>query len=122
LNIFKVKLELNSKDYSCKDEFRVTKFLRKNPTQQNSIFKMGKGTNFTLKSLDRILRIYNISVINFFHGFEKETGSLENIESSERINKILEILKFLNRNTVNKLVFQIQTSLMLSSRQEQSLA
>jgi hypothetical protein len=54
---------------------------------------MEKGTNFTLKSLDRILKIHDISIINFFHKFDKETKTPANIECVERITMLLDSLQ-----------------------------
>ena len=45
-------------------------FANKNNLSKIQYFKMEKGTNFTLKSLDRILKIHDISIINFFHKFD----------------------------------------------------
>lgn len=68
-------------------------FADKTQLSRIQYFKMEKGTNCTLKSLDRVLKLHNISIINFFHGFKKETDSIKSSQNKERINKILELLK-----------------------------
>jgi len=68
-------------------------FADKNKLSKIQYFKMEKGTNFTLKSLDRILKIYDISIINFFHKFDKETKTLNNIECVDRITLLLDSLQ-----------------------------
>ena len=68
-------------------------FADKNNLSKIQYFKMEKGTNFTLKSLDRILKIHDISIINFFHKFDKETKTPANIECVERITMLLDNLQ-----------------------------
>ena len=68
-------------------------FADKNKLSKIQYFKMEKGTNFTLKSLDRILKIHDISIINFFHKFDKETKTPANIECAERITMLLDNLQ-----------------------------
>ena len=68
-------------------------FADKNKLSKIQYFKMEKGTNFTLKSLDRILKIYDISIINFFHKFDKEAKTLNNIECVDRITLLLDSLQ-----------------------------
>lgn len=68
-------------------------FADKNNLSKIQYFKMEKGTNFTLKSLDRILKIHDISIINFFHKFDKETKTPANIECAERITMLLDNLQ-----------------------------
>ncbi len=68
-------------------------FADKNNLSKIQYFKMEKGTNFTLKSLDRILKIHDISIINFFHKFDKETKTPANIECVERITMLLDSLQ-----------------------------
>jgi len=68
-------------------------FADKNNLSKIQYFKMEKGTNFTLKSLDRILKIHDISIINFFHKFDKETKTPANIECVERITMLLDSLR-----------------------------
>jgi len=68
-------------------------FADKNKLSKIQYFKMEKGTNFTLKSLDRVLKIHDISIINFFHKFDKETKILANIECVGRILMLLDFLK-----------------------------
>ena len=76
---------------------------------------MEKGTNFTLKSLDRILKIHDVSIINFFHKFDKETKSPTNIECVDRISMLLDFtqksklefsrsLGFSNANQINAIL------------------
>ena len=76
---------------------------------------MEKGANCTLKSLDRVLKLHNISIINFFHGFKKETHSIKSSQNKEWINKILKLLKnsknelsqkigFSNSNQINAIL------------------
>ena len=76
---------------------------------------MEKGTNFTLKSLDRILKIHDISIINFFHKFDKETKTPTNIKCVDRITILLDSLKqsklefsksigFSNANQINAIL------------------
>ena len=68
-------------------------FAEKNNMSKIQYFKMEKGTNFTLKSLDRILKIHDISIINFFHKFDKETKTPANIECIDRITILLDNLQ-----------------------------
>ena len=68
-------------------------FADKNNLSKIQYFKMEKGTNFTLKSLDRILKIHDISIINFFHKFDEETKTPANIECAERITMLLDNLQ-----------------------------
>ena len=68
-------------------------FANKNNLSKIQYFKMEKGTNFTLKSLDRILKIHDISIINFFHKFDKETKTPANIKCAERITMLLDNLQ-----------------------------
>ena len=68
-------------------------FADKNKLSKIQYFKMEKGTNFTLKSLNRILKIYDISIINFFHKFDKEAKTLNNIECVDRITLLLDSLQ-----------------------------
>lgn len=68
-------------------------FADKNNLSKIQYFKMEKGTNFTLKSLDRVLKIHGISIINFFHKFDKETKTPANIECVERITMLLDSLQ-----------------------------
>ncbi|MDG1386465.1 MAG: hypothetical protein P8P33_05520 [Flavobacteriaceae bacterium] len=68
-------------------------FADKNNLSKIQYFKMEKGTNFTLKSLDRVLKIHDISIINFFHKFDKETKNPANIECVERITMLLDSLQ-----------------------------
>ena len=68
-------------------------FADKNKLSKIQYFKMEKGTNFTLKSLDRVLKIHDIPIINFFHKFNKETKTPANIECVGRISMILDFLQ-----------------------------
>ena len=68
-------------------------FADKNKLSKIQYFKMEKGTNFTLKSLDRILKIHDISIINFFHKFDKEIKTPTNVECVDRIAIVLDSLK-----------------------------
>ena len=68
-------------------------FADKNKLSKIQYFKMEKGTNFTLKSLDRILKIHDISIINFFHKFDKETKTPTNVECVDRIIILLDSLQ-----------------------------
>ena len=68
-------------------------FADKNKLSKIQYFKMEKGTNFTLKSLDRILKIHDISIINFFHKFDKETKTPTNVECVNRITILLDSLQ-----------------------------
>ena len=90
-------------------------FAVKNKLSKIQYFKMEKGTNFTLKSLDRVLKIHDISIINFFHKFDKETKILANIECVGRILMLLDFLKksklefsksigFANSNEINAIL------------------
>ena len=90
-------------------------FAVKNKLSKIQYFKMEKGTNFTLKSLDRVLKIHDISIINFFHKFDKETKILANIECVGRILMLLDFLKksklefsksigFANANQINAIL------------------
>ena len=67
-------------------------FAEKNNLSKIQYFKMEKGTNFTLKSLDRILSIHDITIINFFHRFEKDPKPSNDTKCIDRINLILETL------------------------------
>lgn len=90
-------------------------FADKNKLSKIQYFKMEKGTNFTLKSLDRILKIHDVSIINFFHKFDKETKSPTNIECVDRISMLLDFtqksklefsrsLGFSNANQINAIL------------------
>ena len=90
-------------------------FAVKNKLSKIQYFKMEKGTNFTLKSLDRILKIHDISIINFFHKFDKETKTPTNIKCVDRITTLLDSLKqsklefsksigFSNANQINTIL------------------
>ena len=68
-------------------------FADKNKLSKIQYFKMEKGTNFTLKSLDRVLKIHDIPIINFFHKFNKETKTPAKIECVGRISMILDFLQ-----------------------------
>ena len=68
-------------------------FADKNKLSKIQYFKMEKGTNFTLKSLDRILKIHDVRIINFFHKFNKESKTPTNIECVERIITIFNSLQ-----------------------------
>ena len=59
-------------------------FAEKNKLSKIQYFKMEKGTNFTLKSLDRVLKIHDISIINFFHKFDKEAKTPTNVECARK--------------------------------------
>ena len=85
-------------------------FADKNNLSKIQYFKMEKGTNFTLKSLDRILKIHDISIINFFHKFDKETKTPANIECVERITMLLDCLQ------QSKLVFSKSLGLSNANR------
>jgi len=90
-------------------------FADKNKLSKIQYFKMEKGTNFTLKSLDRILKIHDISIINFFHKFDKEIKTPTNVECVDRIAIVLDSLKqsklefsksigFSNANQINAIL------------------
>ena len=90
-------------------------FADKNKLSKIQYFKMEKGTNFTLKSLDRVLKIHDISIINFFHKFDKETKKPTNIKCVDRITTLLDSLKqsklefsksigFSNANQINTIL------------------
>ena len=90
-------------------------FADKNKLSKIQYFKMEKGTNFTLKSLDRILKIHDISIINFFHKFDKETKTPTNVECVDRIIILLDSLQqsklefsksigFSNANQINAIL------------------
>lgn len=90
-------------------------FAEKNKLSKIQYFKMEKGTNFTLKSLDRVLKIHDISIINFFHKFDKEAKTPTNVECAERIAILLDSLKlsklefsksigFSNANQINAIL------------------
>ena len=90
-------------------------FAEKNNMSKIQYFKMEKGTNFTLKSLDRILKIHDISIINFFHKFDKETKTPTNVECVDRIIILLDSLQqsklefsksigFSNANQINAIL------------------
>ncbi|PSR10170.1 MAG: hypothetical protein C7M88_03565 [Candidatus Arcticimaribacter sp.] len=90
-------------------------FADKNKLSKIQYFKMEKGTNFTLKSLDRILKIHDISIINFFHKFDKEIRTPTNVECGDRIAIVLDSLKqsklefsksigFSNANQINAIL------------------
>ena len=90
-------------------------FADKNKLSKIQYFKMEKGTNFTLKSLDRILKIHDISIINFFHKFDKETKTPTNVECVNRITILLDSLQqsklefsksigFSNANQINAIL------------------
>ena len=90
-------------------------FADKNKLSKIQYFKMEKGTNFTLKSLDRILKIQDISIINFFHKFDKETKTPTNVECVDRIIILLDSLQqsklefsksigFSNANQINAIL------------------
>ena len=65
VHIKKLRLEAGFSSYEV--------FADKNKLSRIQYFKMEKGTNFTLKSLDRILNIHDIGIVNFFHLLEKKT-------------------------------------------------
>ncbi|MDB9837151.1 hypothetical protein OAC51_09680 [Flavobacteriaceae bacterium] len=90
-------------------------FADKNKLSKIQYFKMEKGTNFTLKSLDRILKIHDISIINFFHKFDKEIKTPTDVECVDRIAIVLDSLKqsklefsksigFSNANQINAIL------------------
>ena len=90
-------------------------FADKNKLSKIQYFKMEKGTNFTLKSLDRILKIHDLSIINFFHKFDKETKTPTNVECVDRIIILLDSLQqsklefsksigFSNANQINAIL------------------
>jgi len=90
-------------------------FADKNKLSKIQYFKMEKGTNFTLKSLDRVLKIHDISIINFFHKFDKEAKTPTNIKCVDRITTLLDSLKqsklefsksigFSNANQINTIL------------------
>ena len=64
-------------------------FADKNKLSRIQYFKMEKGTNFTLKSLDRILNIHDIGIVNFFHLLEKKPKKAIETSCSVRMNELL---------------------------------
>ena len=64
-------------------------FADKNKLSRIQYFKMEKGTNFTLKSLDRILNIHDIGIVNFFHLLEKNPKKAIETSCSVRMNELL---------------------------------
>tara|TARA_B100000767_G_scaffold212526_1_gene199759 strand:+ start:576 stop:1049 length:474 start_codon:yes stop_codon:yes gene_type:complete len=68
-------------------------FADKNRLSRIQYFKMEKGTNFTLKSLSRILNIHDVSVVNFYHSLSKDPKKRVDASCSDRIYEILKILE-----------------------------
>ena len=68
-------------------------FADKNKLSRIQYFKMEKGTNFTLKSLDRILNIHDIGIVNFFHLLEKKPKKAIETPCSVRMNELLKRFK-----------------------------
>ncbi len=98
-------------------------FADKTQLSRIQYFKMEKGTNCTLKSLDRVLKLHNISIINFFHGFKKEIDSIKSSQNKERIDKILELLKISKSELSQKIGFSNsnQINAILNGRNNISL-
>ncbi|MDG2492247.1 MAG: helix-turn-helix transcriptional regulator [Flavobacteriaceae bacterium] len=74
-------------------------FADKNELSRIQYFKMEKGTNFTLKSLNRVLDIHEISIINFFHKLDKDSKKTIDSKGSDRLKTIIE------RSGMSKLEF-----------------
>ena len=68
-------------------------------------FKMEKGTNCTLKSLHKILRIHSISIISFFHSLSVDVEKEKEITEENRLNSAARISALLKHLNVTKLEF-----------------
>ena len=85
VHIKKLRLEAGFSSYEV--------FADKNKLSRIQYFKMEKGTNFTLKSLDRILNIHDLTIVNFFHLLEKDPKRSIDTSCSDRINELLKRFK-----------------------------
>ena len=100
--IKKLRLEAGFSSYEV--------FADKNELSRIQYFKMEKGTNFTLKSLNRVLDIHEISIINFFHKLDKDSKKTIDSEGSDRLKTIIE------RSGMSKLEFSKSIGLNNSNK------
>jgi transcriptional regulator with XRE-family HTH domain len=100
--IKKLRLEAGFSSYEV--------FADKNELSRIQYFKMEKGTNFTLKSLNRVLDIHEISIINFFHKLDKDSKKTIESKSSDRLKIIIE------RSGMSKLEFSKSIGLTNSNK------
>jgi len=111
LNTLKQKIGAHIKKLRLKSGFSSYEvFADKNKLSRIQYFKMEKGTNFTLKSLNRILNIHDITIVNFFHSLEKDSKKKIDPSCCVRMNEIL------NRFNLSRIEFSKSLGLTNSNQ------